>query len=134
MRLSDVKGDRTLDVIADLIEPISSIAMDKEAAGLFKPKKDPRGKDPKRYFAERMRKGAPKLLKGHKDDVISILSTIKGVTPEEYSRELNLAVLLRDLVELMTDDLFADFLSSAGTSTLGGASGDASESTGDQKG
>lgn len=30
MKLSDVKGDRVIDVIADVIEPISNIAQDKE--------------------------------------------------------------------------------------------------------
>ena len=34
MRLSDVRGDRTLDVIADLIDPISEIASDEEAVAL----------------------------------------------------------------------------------------------------
>ena len=35
MKLSDIKGERTLDVIAELIDPISNIASDKVAADLF---------------------------------------------------------------------------------------------------
>ena len=43
MKLSDVKGDRTLEVIADLIEPICTIAEDENAAALFKREQLPDG-------------------------------------------------------------------------------------------
>ena len=43
MRLSDVRGERTLDVIADLIGPIAEIASDEEAAALFRREKVPEG-------------------------------------------------------------------------------------------
>ena len=37
MKLSDIKGDRVFDVIADLIDPVASIAQDAQAAALFRP-------------------------------------------------------------------------------------------------
>ena len=43
MRLSNVKGERTFDVIAELIDPIYNIAMDPEAAAMFKREKLPEG-------------------------------------------------------------------------------------------
>ena len=87
MRLSDVRGDRTLDVIADLIDPISEIASDEEAVALFRREKVPEGVEPRDFFVKRARKAAPALLKGHKQQVIQILATIEGTDPEEYAAQ-----------------------------------------------
>lgn len=125
MKLSDVRGGRTLDVVADLIGPMANIASDPEAAAMFRREEVPEGKTAVEFFAERVRKSAPKLLRGHKDDVIAILSTIEGTDPEEYAEGLNLAKLLRDFVDLMTDEDFVAFLSPSGTETAEGAAGSA---------
>lgn len=128
MKLSDVKGDRVLDVIADIIDPIANIAQDKDVAAMFKRKVVPDGMDARDFFAERMRKGMPALLKGHKRDIIAILAAIDGVTPEEYADTLDLAKLFIDAMELMTDEAFIGFLSSQKTEKDADASGSASES------
>ena len=106
MKLSDIKGERTLDVIADLIDPISNIAEDEKAAAMFKREKLPDGKTAREFVVERLKNSAPSLLKYHKADIISILATIDGVAPEEYSESLNLAKLLKDFTELFTDEAF----------------------------
>lgn len=128
MKLSDVKGDRVLDVIADIIDPIANIAQDKDVAAMFKRKAVPDGMDARDFFAERMRKGMPALLKGHKHDIIAILAAIEGVTPEEYTDTLNLAKLFTDAMELMTDEAFISFLSSQKTKKDADAPGSASGS------
>lgn len=128
MKLSDIKGDRVLDVIADLIDPIANIAQDKDVAEMFKRKAVPEGMDAREFFAARMRKGVPALLKGHKQDVIAILATIEGVTPEEYTDTLNLAKLFTDTMELLTDEAFISFLSSSKTTKDADAPGSASGS------
>ena len=38
MKLSDIKGERTLDVIAEIIDPVANIAEDKAASDLFQKK------------------------------------------------------------------------------------------------
>lgn len=127
MKLSEIKGERTLDVIADLIEPIANIAGDKDAAAMFKREKAPEGVDPREYAKERLKKGIPSLLKGHKKDVIVVLATIEGVPPAEYAESMNLAKLAKDLVELVTDEEFSDlFISAMPTGTK---SGSASQNT-----
>lgn len=113
MKLSDVKGDRTLDVIADLIEPISNIAQDKDVSEMFKRQAVPEGMEAREFFAARMCKGMPVLLKGHKDDIIAILATIEGMSPDEYAASLNLAKIIKDFMELVTDEAFIGFLSSS---------------------
>ena len=106
MKLSDIKGERTIEVIADLIDPIAEIASDKAAAELFVRKALPEGADPKEYALKRLREGLPMLLKTHKKALVAIFATIKGVSAEEYAAQLTLGVLVADLAELLADDAF----------------------------
>lgn len=124
MRLSDVRGERALDVVADLVEPVASIASDEEAAALFRREKCPEGMTPMQFFGQRVRASLPALLRGHKADVVAILSTIEGTTPEEYEGGLTLAKLAVDVAELMNDEAFTGFLASSGSKTEGAASGE----------
>lgn len=128
MRLSDIKGDRVLDVIADVIDPIANVAQDKDVAAMFERKAVPDGMEARDFFAQRMRKGLPVLLKNHKADVIAIMATIEGVTSEQYAASLNFPKLFTDVMELMTDDALLDFLSSSETGKGAGAPGSASGS------
>lgn len=115
MKLSDVKGDRVFDVIADIIDPISKIASDNEAMELFKRKKVPAGMDAKVFLMQRLKKSLPLLLKGHKKELIAILSIIQGCTAEEYAERLTLPVLFRDVADLLNDKAFMELFISAQT-------------------
>lgn len=128
MRLSDIKGTRTLEVIAEVIDPIANIAEDEEAAALLKRDKLPEGVTAKQYLLQRVRKSIPALLKGHKGDIIAILAAIEGISPEEYAGSLGLKKLMTDCIDLMTDDVFTELFISAQT---GDSSGSAQESTED---
>ena len=125
MKLSDIKGDRTLEVIAEIIDPIANIAED-EAAAMFKPEKLPEGMDAKSFLTKRIRKSLPTLLRNHKSDIIAILSSIEGTSPEKYSSVLSLAKLIKDIIELLTDEAFAQLFISAQS---GDSSGSAQENT-----
>lgn len=129
MKLSDIKGDRVLDVIADIIDPIANIVQDKDVAAMFERKAVPEGMDARDFFAKRMRKGMPVLLKGHKADIIAIMAAIEGVTPEQYAASLDFPKLFTDVMELVTDDAFLDFLSSSETGKGADAPGSASGSS-----
>lgn len=128
MKLSDIKGDRVLDVIADTIDPIANMVQDKDVAAMFEREAVPEGMDARDFFAKRMRKGMPVLLKNHKADIIAIMAAIEGVTPEQYAASLDFPKLFTDAMELVTDDAFLDFLSSPGTEKGADAPGAASES------
>lgn len=130
MKLSDIKGDRTIDVIADLIGPVCNIAGDKEIT-LFERKELPKGEDPRAFTIQRLKEQIPLLLRSHKQDVCEILATIKGVSVGEYVQQLNLGLLTVDLLELVSDEDFVAFFTSA--QTEGNASGSAQESTEAQK-
>lgn len=130
MKLSDIKGDRVLDVIADIIDPIANMVQDKDVAAMFKREAVPEGMDARDFFAKRMRKGLPVLLKGHKADIIAVMAAIEGVTPEQYAESLDFPKLFTDVMELATDDAFLDFLSSPETGKGADAPGSASASSG----
>lgn len=124
MKLSDIKGERTLDVIAEIIDPIANIAEDKAASDLFHKKKLPKGMDEKKFILNRARKAVPALLKGHKNDIIHILSAIEGTSPEEYAASLDLAKLFADAIDLVSDDTFKSlFISAQNGESSGSAQG-----------
>ena len=85
MRLSEIKGEQALDVIAEIIDPLTELALDKELRG--KPK-------------IMMIKGA---LKSHKDAVIAILAALDLKTVEEYRENMNLYTLPQQLLEIFND-------------------------------
>lgn len=111
MKLSEIKGERCFEVIADLVVPISNIAQDKQAAALFKRKAVPKGKNATEFFIERLKTGLPALLKNHANDFTAIMATLNNVPVDEYIRELNLAKLFGDVIGLLTDEEFLGFLS-----------------------
>lgn len=121
MKLSDVKGERTLDVVAEIIEPIANIAEDEAAADLFKREKLPDGITAQKFFIKRAKKAVPALMKNHKRDLIQILSAIEGVSPEEYAGVLNLPKLFKDCIELLTDNSFEALFTSTQSETSSGS-------------
>ena len=129
MKLSDIKGDRVLDVIADIIDPIANVVQDKDVAAMFKREAVPEGMDARDFFAKRMCKGLPVLFKGHKADIIAIMAAIEGVTPEQYAASLDFPKLFTDVMELVTDNAFFDFLSLSETGKDADAPGSASASS-----
>lgn len=124
MKLSDIHGERVFDVIADIIDPIANIAEDEKASAMFRREKIPEGMTAKKFAMQRVRKALPALLKGHKGDIIAILAAIEGVSAENYKGALNLAKLMRDATELLTDEAFGELFISAQS---GKSSGSAQE-------
>lgn len=112
MRLSEIRGERVLDVIAEIAAPVINIASDPDAMSFFKAQPPQEGQTPEEALAERMKVAAPALMKTHRDDFIAILASLDGVTIEEYVEGMTLGSVLVDVFELLTDEAFEDFLSS----------------------
>lgn len=124
MKLSDIQGERVFDVIADIIDPIANIAEDDAASALFKREKLPDGMTAKAFLIKRARKSLPALFKGHKGDIIAILSAIGGVSEEQYKSELNPIKLMQDATELLSDEAFGVlFISAQSGKSSGSAQG-----------
>ena len=106
MKLSDIKGDQVLDVLAELIVPVTNIAMDEAAAAIFKKTELPEGESRTTFALKRIQKNIPALIKGHKDDLIKIMAIISQQTEDEYKQGLSMASFIRDLTDLMSDEEF----------------------------
>lgn len=109
MKLSEIKGERVFDVIADMIDPISKIAEDKDAARMFKREKCPEGMEPREFAIQKIKKSMPSLIKNHKRELCEILGAIEGTDPKEYMDNVTLLKLMKDVVELLNDDEFTAF-------------------------
>ena len=91
MKLSDFKGDEALDVLAEIIEPLTIILADKDIQELSKQKNTPALKYVK------------PMLKNHKKEVIEVLARLENKSVEEYKKSLNLVTLPIQVLELVND-------------------------------
>lgn len=112
MKLSDVKGERTFDVIADIIEPVGNLSDCGEMKKVFDASDKPADLTASEFMVQRIKQYLPIVLKKHKNDFIAILATIECVSVERYTQTLNLAKLFVDVTELLTDEAFLGFLDS----------------------
>ena len=115
MKLSEIKGERALDVIADLIDPVGRLLQDDQFKEIAQDKKRPRT-DTIKY-----------LLKEHKKTVIEILAVINGEDPKTYEPSLlSLPMMLMDLID---DPDVAILFGLQGQTTELASTGPATEST-----
>lgn len=91
MRLSDFKGEEAIDVLADIIDPISKILTDAEIQELSK-KKDVSVVS---YIKP--------MLKNNKKETIEILARLDNKSVEEYTKTLNLLTLPAQVMDLIND-------------------------------
>lgn len=87
MKLSEIKGERALDVIADLIEPVSVMVQDEEFKLIIR-------------SGDKI-KVVKYLLKEHKREILQMLALINGEDPETY--EPTLIQLPMMVMELFDD-------------------------------
>lgn len=114
MKLSEYRDGEALDLLADLIEPVSSILADKDISKLQK-----NGASVARI--------ASAAIKGHKDEVLRIMAALDGVPFEEY--HCNILTLPKRLIEILNDKDLQDFFSSQGQTEEPNNSGSASANT-----
>lgn len=111
MRLSDIRGERVFDVIADIMDPVYNIATDPEASKLFRREGRPEGMEAREWALRRAKESLPPLMREHKADMVAILATLEGQTPEEYAEGLTMPTLLKGIYEMLTDEDLLAFLS-----------------------
>lgn len=91
MRLSDFKGEEAIDVLADIIEPLTYILADEEIQKLSTEKNVPTIKYVK------------PMLKNHKKEVIEVLARLDNKSVEDYKSTLSLVTLPMQVLELIND-------------------------------
>ena len=113
MKLSDLKGEKALDALADLLEPITEIVSDKEVVQLFR--------------CEKKVHAVSVAIKKHKKAVITILAITDGENPETY--EPNILSLPAKALEILNDSNLMSLFQLQGQNDKT-SSGSAMESTG----
>ena len=117
MRISEVRGEKAVDMLADLLDPITEIASDatvKEAVV-----------NGSRIDAVRT------ILKSHKKQVLKILAILDEENPDTYSPSL--PEIPMKILEFFNDPVFAPFFSSQGQKQEEVHSGSATENIGDKE-
>lgn len=113
MKLSQIKGTDAIDVLARIIQPIANIALDKEAFEAIKLKPvDKEGKSAeeiRELAMMRVREAIPAMLGKHRDDICEIIAAINGKTRDEYVAELTFGKLLKDCMDVLTDNELLSF-------------------------
>ena len=125
VKLSDIKGERTADALADIIEYIGEIADDENARAVFA---DIGGKSVRELLGIVL-KNLPALLRTHKNAVYGIFKAVSG--DEGYVERSSLPDMINDVRELLTDDCFTGLFQSAQNDAAAISLVSAPESTGD---
>lgn len=103
MRLSDIKGEKSLDVMADAMELAELIADDKRFKALMDDMKAAQGEEQQGELWRVFCRHLPQILRDerYKSRIVSILAAASGVTVEEYAAD---GPILFDCFELLTSD------------------------------
>jgi len=108
MKLSEIRGERAIEVIADLIEPIADIASDPKCANLFQGEVK-KGETVREAGLRNLKAKVPYLLRTHKHNVIAILAALND-TPAE---SLNLFSITKGIVDMFSDKELIELFTSA---------------------
>lgn len=108
MKLSEIKGERAIEVIADLIEPVTVIASGDAIKKVF-PIVPKEGETAEKAAMRSLKSEIPGIVKGNKAEIAQIIGILEGEEPEE----LSLAQIMKGLSEMITDKAFIQLFSSA---------------------
>ena len=107
-------NEESLDLFADLLEPVASILADKEVEAALREKKV---------------RGVKVAIKNHKPEIIEILALLDGVPVEDY--RVNLLALPGKVLELLNRPEVADLFQSLGRMNVAAISGSVTARTKD---
>jgi len=118
MKLSEIKGDRALDMLVDLIDPITLIAADEQIIKTYRSNKP--------YIIL-----IKQLIADHKKEVLTILAILNEEDPATY--QPSLITLPKMLIDLLHDEELMDLFRSQAQMTESASSGPVTENTKDQE-
>lgn len=116
MKISEYKGEDALDLLADILEPVSEIIGDKQFEILFRTK----------GVSREMIKH---LIKNHKVAMIEIMARIENEPVDEFRKKVTVFTLPSKILELLSDTELMDFFVSQGLMMDSNSFGSAMENT-----
>ena len=87
-KLSEIKGEEALDVLAEILVPITEIVNDEEV---------------KAGFETNVAKSVSVALKKYKKEIIAIFATINGTSVEETLEGIDILALPAYIVEILNE-------------------------------
>lgn len=87
-KLSEIKGEESLDVLAEILVPITDIVQDEEV---------------RKGFETNVAKCVSVALKNHKELIIDILTAINGKPKEETLAEIDLLTLPSYMIDVLNE-------------------------------
>ena len=124
MRLSEVKGERSSDVVADVIAFVCALGSEEEVNALLAPRKGKKANN-----TEFARSFYPLVFKKYKKELYEALGSIEGCGATAYAAKTDPAALFNDFAALLSDPMFQELFPSR-TPTAETTSEPGSESTG----
>lgn len=116
--LSDYKGEEALDILADIIEPLSLILASEGVQEVYAKQKAGKKVAPVEFIKP--------ALKENKDEVLAILARIEGVPVEDYRKNVNFMTLPLQILSVINDpnikSLFTSQSQTSSTSTASSGS------------
>lgn len=120
MKISEIKGEKLFDILADVIEPITNIADSAPMQAIFDDiaarSKDNDAQSIAQFTIDEIRAHVPQLLRENKKDMIKLLSVLNEQTTQEYCADLTLGKLMSDSLDLLAQDEMVRFLQMQGLS------------------
>ena len=118
MKLSEIRGEEALDLLVDLIDPITLICADEEVVNAYK------SKAPKIVLVK-------KLIEKHKKEVLTVLALLNGEDPTTYNPSI--VALPKLLLDLLHDEELKSLFISQGMMMGSESSISATENTEDRE-
>lgn len=130
-KLSEITMEQGLDIVADILVPIMSIAEDDTARDFFTKEKPQEGESAIQMALRRIKSSLPALIKKHKEDLIVIMAALNTQTVDEYKQSKGFMGLVKDVMSLANDEDLQGLFTSAESENISESSGSASENTED---
>ena len=118
MKLSDYKGEKAMEKLADILEPVCTILADKEIRDMIE--KAGENKTPKVKIVQ-------VAMKSHAKEILEIFAILDDVPVEEYQPSL-LEIPAR-ILEILNDEVFTNLFTSQSQKEENANSGSATVST-----
>lgn len=101
MKLSEIKGEKAIEVFADLLDPVGKILTDEEIVKAFR-------NDESRIVI------VQKMLKRHAKEVIEAMAIIDGTPVEEFKENVDFLTLPSKLMDFFNDEAVSKLFTSQG--------------------
>lgn len=115
MKISEFKGQKSIELLADIATPAIAIMSDETIKNAWAKEQN-------------TAKLASIILKKHSKSIIEILAALNETTVKKYN-EKNLMQILNDVIELLNDEELLSFFQSLGMTNSSASFGSVMEST-----